>query len=58
MSQRPSRVENLQKYVFFGKVRTSNQNIVMNEEFVQNSVMNAQIDQKVAVVLSMFTSGG
>ena len=48
----------------FGKIWKSlksencNQNIVMNEEFVQNSVMNATFDPKFLMDLSIFKIGG
>ena len=39
------------------KIEKSNQNIVMNEGIVKNSVMNAKIDPKVVMELSTFTIG-
>ena len=40
------------------KHEKSNQNIVMTEEFVKNSVMNATIDPKIVMDLSIFKIGG
>ena len=40
------------------KSEKSNQNIVMNEEFVKNSVMSAKIDLTVLMELSTFIIGG
>ena len=40
------------------KSEKSNQNIVMDEEFVKNMVMNAKVDWKVVMDLSMFKIGG
>ena len=40
------------------KSEKNNQNIVMNEEFVKNSVMNGNIDPKVVMERSTFNIGG
>ena len=41
-----------------GKSEKSNQNIVMNEKFVNHIVMNAKIDPKAVMDLSIFKIGG
>ena len=40
------------------KSEKSNQNIVVNEKFVKNNVMNAKIGPKVVMELSIFKIGG
>ena len=40
------------------KREKSNQNIVTSEEFVKNSLINAEIDPKVVTDLSVFRTGG
>ena len=39
-------------------MRKSNQNIVMNEEFVKNNVIKAKLDPKVVMDFSIFEMGG
>ena len=40
------------------KSEKSNQNIVVNEKFVKNNVMNAKIGPKVVMEISIFKIGG
>ena len=57
-SELNDQVESMTCLNAFWESEKSNQNLVMNEKYVKNSVMNAKIDPGVVMDLSVFKIGG